>query len=226
MKFPKFLLAMTIASSSVFVSAQPPDENVADLFNRQDWLTLEKIFPEIKDSIRDPCLRYMTQSLLDCSFNRPRQALGALDTLMGPLLVNMSFSNIPSMVLFRCEAMRLNKKYAAADYLDSFLRYLSATMDISRFPEHLQMSRILNGLRDARLRRSFVPNATYGCRWRFGPSSSKAVPKEPTCPFRSQSTAKLTRSRSTQEPGRRQFRNAWPTNSDCERSAIRSESTE
>ena len=150
MKFPKFLLAMTIASSSVFVSAQPPDENVADLFNRQDWLTLEKIFPEIKDSIRDPCLRYMTQSLLDCSFNRPRQALGALDTLMGPLLVNMSFSNIPSMVLFRCEAMRLNKKYAAAaDYLDSFLRYLSATMDISRFPEHLQMSRLLNGLRDA-----------------------------------------------------------------------------
>ena len=100
MKFPKFLLAMTIASSSVFVSAQPPDENVADLFNRQDWLTLEKIFPEIKDSIRDPCLRYMTQSLLDCSFNRPRQALGALDTLMGPLLVNMSFSNIPNMVPF------------------------------------------------------------------------------------------------------------------------------
>ena len=46
MKFPKFLLAMTIASSSVFVSAQPPDENVADLFNRQDWLTLEKYFPK------------------------------------------------------------------------------------------------------------------------------------------------------------------------------------
>ena len=220
MKFPKFLLAMTIASSSVFVSAQPPDENVADLFNRQDWLTLEKIFPEIKDSIRDPCLRYMTQSLLDCSFNRPRQALGALDTLMGPLLVNMSFSNIPNMVLFRCEAMRLNKKYAAAaDYLDSFLRYLSATMDISRFPEHLQMSRILNGLRDAPAPEIVRPA-------RDVPSSSKAVLKEPTCPFRSQSTAKLTRSRSTQEPGRRQFRNAWPTNSDCERSAIRSESTE
>ena len=38
---------MTIASSSVFVSAQLPDENVADLFNRQGLAyARKKYFPK------------------------------------------------------------------------------------------------------------------------------------------------------------------------------------
>lgn len=159
MKIRNILLALFAACFSHSAPAQSADETIAELLNSGNWFALEKVFPELEDSIRTPYLRCMTKALLDYTFNRPEQALAGFDTLMSRHQMDMTFSNISNLILYRSKLMQSEKNYeTAADYLDNFLRYVSCTMDTCLFPLHLQQSRMLNRLRGTEIPKVIRPD--------------------------------------------------------------------
>ena len=69
----KILLSVVAIVFSFLLHAQKADQKIADYLNNDDFFALKEVFPIIKDSV-SPFLKDLTQSLLYCHFNRPKQA--------------------------------------------------------------------------------------------------------------------------------------------------------
>lgn len=80
MKFKNIYL-LSIILSSLSLHAQDADSKIKDLINQNGWFALDKEFPVLKDSLT-PLSILSTKVLLDMHFNRPKQALISIDTLL------------------------------------------------------------------------------------------------------------------------------------------------
>jgi len=82
MRLRNILLALIASFSSIGVSAQSYDEQIADAMNRSDWFALDSIYSVApKDSIH-PFLEVYSRCLLGNRFNRPDVSIPAFQELL------------------------------------------------------------------------------------------------------------------------------------------------
>lgn len=92
-------------ASTAAPSVEEATNKVAGLLNAGDYRTLERIYPELKDSLT-PFLRDLSEAMIHAAFNRPAESNAAIDRLAAhpetdlELLLNMrvvSFFNYRSL---------------------------------------------------------------------------------------------------------------------------------
>ena len=64
------------------VSAQRPDERIAELINTGNWFVLDKEYSILKDSIQAPFLKVVAEAMIARNFNQKERALECLNELL------------------------------------------------------------------------------------------------------------------------------------------------
>lgn len=109
---------------------------VGELLNGGDWLALEREYPALRDSVRTPVLRLMSEALLGYYFNRPDETVASVDSLLRNHQEALGLGNITSMLLVKAVTESRRGHYAeAADMLKDFaaqLRAQGVEMDYTR----------------------------------------------------------------------------------------------
>ncbi|WP_294078717.1 hypothetical protein [Proteiniphilum sp. UBA5384] len=74
------LLLLTPHGNLLF--PQEADNNVKQLLSSRDYFTLEQQFCSLEGKMQDKSLKWIAKAMLDIRFNRPHDALNALETLL------------------------------------------------------------------------------------------------------------------------------------------------
>ena len=118
------------------VKAQKADTRLGQLLNGGDWFALKSEYPILKDSVRTPMLRFMSEAMLGYYFNRPDQAVASVDSLLQNHQAELGLGNITSMLMLK-SAVEFNRGnyVASADMLKSFesqLKSQNVAMDYAQ----------------------------------------------------------------------------------------------
>ena len=121
------IVCITLFAIFMGVRAQKADMRLGQLLNGGDWFALKSEYPVLKDSVRTPILRLMSEAMLGYYFNRPDQAVASVDSLLQNHQAELGLGNITSMLILK-SAVEFNRgNYAAsADMLKSFESQLKA----------------------------------------------------------------------------------------------------
>lgn len=121
------IVCITLFAFFMGVRAQKADMRLGQLLNGGDWFALKSEYPVLKDSVRTPILRLMSEAMLGYYFNRPDQAVASVDSLLQNHQAELGLGNITSMLILK-SAVEFNRgNYAAsADMLKSFESQLKA----------------------------------------------------------------------------------------------------
>lgn len=123
MKAIVFTLLLWIA---VGISAQTADERVAYLMNQSDWTGLDRELKVSKDSL-SPLLHNFAKALLAHTFNRPDEAIGAIEELLKQHQAEMGSDNVINMVGCLAKNLAKSGRYKeAADMMENLYQQLKA----------------------------------------------------------------------------------------------------
>ena len=132
-----------------FLNAQSEEALIKDLLKEGDWFTLDKEYPQIKDSIKAPELKWLTESILNLKFNESNAAISSIDTLLYKYQQDIGLSN--SLELFRYKISLLEEKgeYSlAADELKKLLEQLTPHLSQEELKEFEESYNLYNLLRN------------------------------------------------------------------------------
>lgn len=133
----KLFLVIGVLFSFISVSAQQADMRIGELINKSDWFSLEKEFPQLKDSVQTKFLKLLAEIMIDNNFNRPEEALKNINELLTNHQQEMAFGNTCNMVSLSAIIDGQRGNYAqAADKIKSFteqLKSLGVAMDFTSY---------------------------------------------------------------------------------------------
>ena len=133
----------------VHLNAQKHDAMVQQLLQQNNWFVLDKEYPQIKDSIKAPELKWLTESILNLKFNESNAAISSIDTLLYKYQQDIGLSN--SLELFRYKISLLVEKgeYGlAADELQDLLEQLTPHLSQEELKEFEEPYNLYNFLRN------------------------------------------------------------------------------
>lgn len=126
MKKLGFILILLIGMCTMKGNSQNADQRIRGYIDQQDWFALDAAYPVLKDSLSDPMWRWYSQAMLGVCFNRPDEAMVAIDTLLLYYQPDIGFSDITDMVYLKSLLLEQRGDYSAsADLLADFLSQVS-----------------------------------------------------------------------------------------------------
>lgn len=132
-QFSQKTLALAVLTVLLPLSlrAQRTDSLVATYMNESRWFELSDLYA--KDSARiSPFLEDFSRAMLSHMFNRPRQAIADLRSLLRNHQQDMGFGNIVSMIgMIADDYYKLNRPDSAAATLDAFISQVEGRVDAS-----------------------------------------------------------------------------------------------
>ena len=106
----------------VHLNAQKHDAMVQQLLQQNNWFVLDKEYPQIKDSIKAPELKWLTESMLNIRFNNTKAAISGIDTLLYKYQQVLGFQNAVKLLIYKTALLGDVGKYdLAADELKNFI---------------------------------------------------------------------------------------------------------
>ena len=63
-------------------TAQNADQTVGQLVNSQNWLELNKQYPQLKSQMKSEVLKNIAEAMIGYQFNRPKQTMQAINILL------------------------------------------------------------------------------------------------------------------------------------------------
>jgi len=170
----KVLLSLCLIYSFALKS-QNADLRVSELINKCDWFALDKEYPILKDSLENPVNKCLSEALLGLLFNRQKDAITAIDTLLNRYQTEIGLANTASFYSLASYAYGDQGRYAeSADLNQRFLTQFSQNMTIDEINRHKRNIRYNNSLRnenrpevvkspnDINIPFQFVPMNMYG----------------------------------------------------------------
>lgn len=113
---------------AVTARPQQADGRVGTLLGSNDWFTLDREYPMLRDSVKTEFLRLMADALLSVYFNRPDEAVAAIDSLIKNHQHEIGFDNTHSMVILKAAVEdRRGNSPAAAEIMRSFVSQVKAS---------------------------------------------------------------------------------------------------
>lgn len=113
---------------AVTARPQQADGRVGTLLGSNDWFTLDREYPMLRDSVKTEFLRLMADALLSVYFNRPDEAVAATDSLIKNHQHEIGFDNTHSMVILKAAVEdRRGNSPAAAEIMRSFVSQVKAS---------------------------------------------------------------------------------------------------
>ncbi len=136
-----FVLLTVFLLKSASITAQNADSLAGTYLNESRWFELADLYAADSQRI-SPLLRDFSKAMLDQMFNRPRQAIGSIRTLLRRHQTQMGGGNVASMMfLMANDYSKLNRQDSAAWLLETFL---DQTKDSPDFPLRDQARRSLD----------------------------------------------------------------------------------
>ena len=136
-----FVLLTVFLLKSASITAQNADSLAGTYLNESRWFELADLYAADSQRI-SPLLRDFSKAMLDQMFNRPRQAIGSIRTLLRRHQAQLGGGNVASMIfLMASDYSKLNRQDSAAWLLETFL---DQTKDSPDFPLRDQARRSLD----------------------------------------------------------------------------------
>lgn len=136
----KFAISLITFFTIFLVQAQNADMRVSELINSSNWFTLEKEYPQLKDSIQYDYVQLIAEAMLAQNFNREVEAIDLFRRLINSYQQQIGGSNaalsLTEIVLGNYE--RLGMYSTAAEKAANLIEQIKATnapIDYSRFTD-------------------------------------------------------------------------------------------
>ena len=136
-----FFFLTVLLLNAAPLTAQNADSLAGTYLNESRWFELADLYAADSQRI-SPLLRDFSKAMLDQMFNRPRQAISSIRTLLRRHQTQMGGGNVASMMfLMATDYSKLNRQDSAAWLLETFL---DQTKDSPDFPLRDQARRSLD----------------------------------------------------------------------------------
>lgn len=147
-----FFFLTVLLLNAAPLTAQNADSLAGTYLNESRWFELADLYAADSQRI-SPLLRDFSKAMLDQMFNRPRQAISSIRTLLRRHQTQMGGGNVASMMfLMATDYSKLNRQDSAAWLLETFL---DQTKDSPQFPLRDQARRSLDVYRSLSAYRLF-----------------------------------------------------------------------
>ena len=126
MKKLGFILILLIGMCAMKGNSQNADQRIRGYIDGQDWFALDAAYPVLKDSLSNPMLKWYSRAMLGVCFNRPDEAMVAIDTLLFYYQPEIGFSDIVGIVYLKSLLFEQRGDYSeSAGLLEDFLSKVS-----------------------------------------------------------------------------------------------------
>lgn len=122
------LLFFILFTSSTF--GQSADEQIGECLNNSDFFLLDEKYPQLKDEIQTPLLNTLTESVLAATFNRPKEAIPLIDSLLIKHQGELDLNSITNMVMWQADLLFRKGEYCeASQRVKSYFEQIAPYMD-------------------------------------------------------------------------------------------------
>ena len=102
----RITLLLSVLLLSLMSTAQRADMQVGQLVNSSNWIELNRIYPQIKDSIKTPMLRNIADAMIGYEFNHPQQASNAIYALLQNHQQELGTGNTFNFILILAKVLK------------------------------------------------------------------------------------------------------------------------
>ena len=107
-------LLLSLLLFSLMLTAQSVDMQVGQLVNSSNWIELNRIYPQIKDSVKTPMLRNIADAMIGYEFNHPQQASNAIYALLQNHQQELGTGNTFNFILILAKVLKQHGNYVQA----------------------------------------------------------------------------------------------------------------
>lgn len=123
----KLQIIILLLVVQIFAFAQHADQTVGMLINNQNWMALNKQYPQLKEQMQSEALKNIAEAMIGYQFNHPEQALQAINNLLNKHQPEISVQNTYSFIVLLAKVLCQQGQYAsAASMLDNILPSLAS----------------------------------------------------------------------------------------------------
>lgn len=123
----KLLLISLLFFCQLLAMAQDADQTVGQLVNSQNWLELNKQYPQLKPRMKSEMLKNIAEAMIGYQFNRPEQTIQATNILLNKHQAELGTQNTYSFIILLAKTLCQEGQYAsAASMMDNILPALSS----------------------------------------------------------------------------------------------------
>lgn len=137
MKNKSLLLIIICVFISTIIKSQVADNKIAELINKGDYFELGRQYPQLKNEMKIPVLKLMSESLLNSFFNMPKEACNSIDELLINHQSEIGIETTFSMIYFLGHnMMELGKYSEIVELFNNYITQLSpyySKEDLSQF---------------------------------------------------------------------------------------------
>lgn len=123
----KLLLISLLFFCQLLAMAQDADQTVGQLVNSQNWLELNKQYPQLKPRMKSEMLKNIAEAMIGHQFNRPEQTMQAVNILLNKHQAELGTQNTYSFIILLAKTLCQQGQYAsAASMMDNIIPALSS----------------------------------------------------------------------------------------------------
>lgn len=123
----KLLLISLLFFCQLLAMAQDADQTVGQLVNSQNWLELNKQYPQLKPRMKSEMLKNIAEAMIGHQFNRPEQTMQAVNILLNKHQAELGTQNTYSFIILLAKTLCQQGQYAsAASMMGNILPALSS----------------------------------------------------------------------------------------------------
>lgn len=123
----KLLLISLLFFCQLLAMAQDADQTVGQLVNSQNWLELNKQYPQLKPLMKSEMLKNIAEAMIGYQFNRPEQTIQATNILLNKHQTELGTQNTYSFIILLAKTLCQQGQYAsAASMMDNIIPALSS----------------------------------------------------------------------------------------------------
>lgn len=110
----KLLFILLLFFCQLLAMAQDADQTVGQLVNSQNWLELNKQYPQLKPLMKSEMLKNIAEAMIGYQFNRPEQTMQAVNILLNKHQAELGTQNTYSFIILLAKTLCQQGQYASA----------------------------------------------------------------------------------------------------------------
>lgn len=129
----KLLLCLIVLLTLSYVSFGQADQKIVGLLNREDYLELKRIYPNVKDSVSYPMLGKLSEASISLAFpENPSKRIEIIAELINGYGAELGFENVAGFVqLLSLELAKSGNGHEALSVLEQLMNVTSDTLVLS-----------------------------------------------------------------------------------------------
>lgn len=123
----KSLFILLLFFCHLLATAQNADQTVGQLVNSQNWLELNKQYPQLKSQMKSEVLKNIAEAMIGYQFNQPEQTMQAINILLNKHQTELGTQNTYNFIILLAKTLCQQGQYAsAASMMNNILPALSS----------------------------------------------------------------------------------------------------